>query len=93
MAPYLVQQGIQVVCETLDPGRIPFELHILLWSCRDSNPAQKMRGCNSRVARIAGDLASAAARTALSHYIFPDADGAAKRREIRAAAGLAAQPS
>jgi len=38
-------------------------------------------------------LAGAVARTALSHYIFPDADPAAARREIRAAAGLAAQPS
>jgi AcrR family transcriptional regulator len=35
------------------------------------------------------DLAGAIARTALSHYIFPDADHAATRREIRAAAGLA----
>jgi AcrR family transcriptional regulator len=35
------------------------------------------------------DLAAAIARTALSHYIFPDADRAATRREIRAAAGLA----
>ena len=35
------------------------------------------------------DLAGAIARTALSHYIFPDADRAATRREIRAAAGLA----
>lgn len=34
------------------------------------------------------DLAGAIARTALSHYIFPDADRAAARREIRAAAGL-----
>jgi AcrR family transcriptional regulator len=34
------------------------------------------------------DLAGAIARTALSHYIFPDADHAAARREIRAAAGL-----
>ncbi|OBK52545.1 TetR/AcrR family transcriptional regulator [Mycobacterium sp. 1081908.1] len=39
------------------------------------------------------DLAGAIARTALSHYIFPDADRAAVRREIRAAAGLPAQPS
>jgi AcrR family transcriptional regulator len=38
-------------------------------------------------------LAGAIARTALSHYIFPDTDRAAGRREIRAAAGLAAQPS
>ncbi|OBA70629.1 hypothetical protein A5641_12350 [Mycobacterium sp. 1554424.7] len=38
-------------------------------------------------------LAGAIARTALSHYIFPDADRAAARREIRAAAGLPAQPS
>jgi AcrR family transcriptional regulator len=35
-----------------------------------------------------GDLAGAIARTALSHYIFPDADRAAARRQIRAAAGL-----
>ena len=34
------------------------------------------------------DLAGAIARTALSHYIFPDRDPAAARREIRAAAGL-----
>jgi len=37
------------------------------------------------------DLAGAIARTALSHYIFPDADRAAARREIRAAAGLSGQ--
>ena len=37
------------------------------------------------------DLAGAIARTALSHYIFPDDDRAAARREIRAAAGLSAQ--
>ena len=35
-------------------------------------------------------LAGAIARVALSHYMFPDADPAAARREIRAAAGLAA---
>jgi AcrR family transcriptional regulator len=35
-----------------------------------------------------GDLAGAIARTALSHYIFPDTDRAATRRQIRAAAGL-----
>ena len=34
------------------------------------------------------DVAGAIARTALSHYIFPDSDGAALRRQIRAAAGL-----
>ena len=34
------------------------------------------------------DLAAAIARTAFSHYIFPDADPAAARRQIRAAAGL-----
>ncbi|MEB3981142.1 helix-turn-helix domain containing protein [Mycobacterium sp. 663a-19] len=39
------------------------------------------------------DLAGAIARTALSHYIFPDPDRAAARREIRAAAGLPAQSS
>ena len=37
------------------------------------------------------DLAGAIARTALSHYIFPEADRAAARRQIRAAAGLAAR--
>ena len=36
------------------------------------------------------DLAGAMARTALSHYIFPDPDHAAARRQIRAAAGLPA---
>jgi hypothetical protein len=35
------------------------------------------------------DTASAVARTALSHYIFPDPDPSAARRHIRAAAGLA----
>jgi AcrR family transcriptional regulator len=34
------------------------------------------------------DLAAAIARTALSHYVFPDTDPAAARRQIRAAAGL-----
>jgi hypothetical protein len=34
------------------------------------------------------DLAGAIARTALSHCIFPDADRAAARRQIRATAGL-----
>jgi AcrR family transcriptional regulator len=34
------------------------------------------------------DLAGAIARTAMSHYIFPDADPAAARRQIRAAAAL-----
>ncbi|BBY25189.1 TetR/AcrR family transcriptional regulator [Mycobacterium stomatepiae] len=34
------------------------------------------------------DLAGAIARTALSHYIFPDPDRVAARRQIRAAAGL-----
>jgi AcrR family transcriptional regulator len=38
-------------------------------------------------------LAGAIARTALSHYIFPDADRAEARREICAAAGLSAQSS
>jgi AcrR family transcriptional regulator len=37
------------------------------------------------------DLAGAIARTAMSHYIFPDTDRAAARREIRAAAGLSAR--
>jgi TetR/AcrR family transcriptional regulator, repressor for uid operon len=36
------------------------------------------------------DLAGAIARTALSHYIFPDKDVHAARRQIRAAAGLPA---
>jgi AcrR family transcriptional regulator len=36
------------------------------------------------------DLAAAIARTALSHYIFPDRDRGAVRRQIRAAAGLSA---
>lgn len=34
------------------------------------------------------NLAGAIARIALSHYVFPDADPAVARREIRAAAGL-----
>ena len=37
------------------------------------------------------DLAGAIARTALSHYVFPDTDRAAVRRQIRAAAGLSAR--
>lgn len=38
-------------------------------------------------------LAGAIARTALSHYIFPDADRAAARQQICVAAGLSAQSS
>ena len=34
------------------------------------------------------DLAGAIARTALSHYMFPDDDRAAARKQLRAAAGL-----
>jgi AcrR family transcriptional regulator len=34
------------------------------------------------------DLAGAIARTALSHYMFPDTEPAAARRQLRAAAGL-----
>ena len=39
----------------------------------------------------ARDRAGAIARIALSHYMFPDTDRAAVRRQIRAAAGLAAR--
>jgi AcrR family transcriptional regulator len=35
------------------------------------------------------DMAGAIARTVLSHYMFPDADQKAARRQLRAAAGLA----
>jgi len=34
------------------------------------------------------DVAGAVARTSLSHYIFPDSDPDAARRQLRAAAGL-----
>jgi AcrR family transcriptional regulator len=34
------------------------------------------------------DLAAAIARTAMSHYAFPDSDESAARRQMRAAAGL-----
>ena len=37
------------------------------------------------------DLAGAIARTALSHYLFPDEDRTAVRRHLRAAAGLPAR--
>ncbi|MGA8546136.1 MAG: TetR/AcrR family transcriptional regulator [Mycobacterium sp.] len=37
------------------------------------------------------DMAGAIARIALSHYIFPDVDAEAVRRQIRAAAGLPAR--
>lgn len=39
------------------------------------------------------DLAGAVARTALSHYIFPDVEDSAARRQIRAAAGLPRKPN
>ena len=39
-------------------------------------------------ASAAPDLANAIARIALSHYMFPDDDRSAVRRQIRAAAGL-----
>jgi AcrR family transcriptional regulator len=41
-----------------------------------------------RLAAAPRDIAGAIARTAFSHYIFPDNDPAAARRQIRAAAGL-----
>jgi len=37
---------------------------------------------------FAADLAAAIARTAMSHYVFPDPDTTAARRQMRAAAGL-----
>jgi len=37
-------------------------------------------------------LAGAIARVALSHYLFPDTDSTAMRRQIRAAAGLPVSP-
>jgi AcrR family transcriptional regulator len=46
-------------------------------------------GFNSDVAPA--DLAGAIARTAMSHYIFPDDDRTAARRQIYAAAGLPAR--
>jgi AcrR family transcriptional regulator len=39
------------------------------------------------------DLAGAIARTTLSHYLFPDPDDTAARRQIRAAAGLPRKPN
>ena len=39
----------------------------------------------------ARDVAGAIARTALSHYIFPDVDANVARRQFRAAAGLHAR--
>ena len=44
------------------------------------------------VLRCPRDLAGAIARIALSHYVFPDPDATAVRREIRAAAGLPNTP-
>ena len=44
------------------------------------------------VSRSPRDLAGAIARIALSHYLFPDPDAKASRREIRAAAGLPNTP-
>jgi AcrR family transcriptional regulator len=38
------------------------------------------------------DLAAAIARTALSHYVFPDSDPMSARRQMRAAAGLTPGP-
>ena len=44
------------------------------------------------VLRCPRDLAGAIARIGLSHYVFPDPDATAVRREIRAAAGLPNTP-
>jgi AcrR family transcriptional regulator len=41
-----------------------------------------------RLVAAPGDQAAAIARTAFSHYIFPDSDPGTARRQIRAAAGL-----
>ena len=41
-----------------------------------------------KLAAAPRDLAAAIARTVLSHYSFPDHDGAAARRQIRAIVGL-----
>lgn len=52
---------------------------------------QCARGGGTVAAVAPRDLAGAIARTALSHYMFPDSDAAAARRQLRAAAGLGDQ--
>ena len=64
-----------------------------------ASPARHHRGAESSSRCVRGrtpsmarwtpaDLAGAVARTALSHYMFPDTDRGAARRQLRAAAGL-----
>ncbi|MGB8407683.1 MAG: helix-turn-helix domain-containing protein [Mycobacterium sp.] len=49
---------------------------------------QCVREDGYRFAPAPSDVAGAIARTAFSHYIFPDADPMSARRQLRAAAGL-----
>ena len=69
----------------LEPGFVNDEMAQVLPMMMDA-----LVGVLSPGTADARDLAGAIARTALSHYIFPDADAHTARRQIRVAAGLPA---
>lgn len=77
----------------LDPGFVNDEMARVLPTVTEVLAAVLTQGADEADITFPGaphDMAGAIARIALSHYIFPDVDAEAARRQIRAGAGLPA---
>ena len=78
----------------LDPGFVNDEMARVLPTVTEVLAAVLTQGADEADITFPAaprDMAGAIARIALSHYIFPDIDADAARRQIRAAAGLPAR--
>jgi AcrR family transcriptional regulator len=78
----------------LDPGFVHDELTHVLPLITDALTAVLAKCAKEDDVALPAaprDMASAIARIALSHYLFPDRDSRAARRQVRAAAGLSAR--
>jgi AcrR family transcriptional regulator len=77
----------------LDPGFVNDEMARVLPTVTEVLAAVLTQGADEADIALPAaphDMAGAIARIALSHYIFPDVDADAARRQIRAGAGLPA---
>jgi AcrR family transcriptional regulator len=78
----------------LDPGFVNDEMARVLPTVTEVLAAVLTQGADESDITFPAaprDMAGAIARIALSHYIFPDVDAEAARRQIRAGAGLPAR--
>jgi AcrR family transcriptional regulator len=93
VAAFLLEQPPRALID-LDPGFVNDQMGQVLPMVTDALVAV-LTQCADEDGVISPasprDLAGAIARTAMSHYIFPDLDAKAARRQIRAAAGLPAR--